>query len=253
MDCSPQWADRCPQRVYGSPRWASRYRCTSARSIRLALSIRLNAEIPRGLVNPLMSPPTSPNRARRSRLALAFWLLLWLSSAAAADGLPMICRVDSVYDGDTMRVTCNGRDERIRLHCIDAPEMNQQPWGRISRDYLREITPPVVALIPKETGNGHRDRYGRIVAEVITPDTLRRSLTLQMVVTGHAAVYGKYCNEVQFYWLEEVARAVGGRRPGYSTAYDTASRAARWRSEQAAKAQASGNPPNRSNASTIQR
>lgn len=145
----------------------------------------------------------------------------------------MICRVVSIYDGDTMTVICNRERYRVRLHCIDAPEMSQDPWGRISRDYLRSITPPVVALIPKDTGHGHLDRYGRIVADLITPDDRRRNLGMEMVRTGHAAVYGKYCDEAPYFWLEEVARGAGPGRPGYGNAYDTAQRAARWRAEQA--------------------
>lgn len=161
-------------------------------------------------------------------------LLLVLAHQAGADGiavetLPMLCEVESIYDGDTMRVRCNGRRERVRLNCIDAPEMGQEPWGRISRDRLRRITPAVVVLLPKPTGRGMRDRFGRIVADVITPDAQRRNLSLQMVATGHAAVYGKYCDEARFFWMEEVARSVGAERPGYSNAYETAERAARWR------------------------
>lgn len=141
----------------------------------------------------------------------------------------MICRVDGVHDGDTMTVTCNRVQHRVRLHCIDAPEMAQEPWGRVSRDYLRSIVTPVVALIPKDTAFGHEDRFGRIVADVITPDDQRRNLGLQMVRTGHAAVYGKYCDDEPYYWMEQVARHAGPGRSGYGNAYETAERAARWR------------------------
>jgi len=143
----------------------------------------------------------------------------------------MICRVESIYDGDTMTVICNREQHRVRLHCIDAPEMSQTPWGRISRDFLRSITPPVVAIIPKDTSRGHKDRFGRIVADVITPNDQRRNIGLQMVRMGHAAVYGKYCNEERFYWMEQVARTAGAGHDGYGNAYDTAQRAAKWRNQ----------------------
>jgi endonuclease YncB( thermonuclease family) len=163
-------------------------------------------------------------------LAWFLWGLPTLNAGGAGDGLPMVCRVESIYDGDTMTVTCNREQYRVRLHCIDAPEMSQEPWGRVSRDYLRRITPVTVVLLPKATPRGYLDRYGRIVADVITPDDRRRNLGLQMVRTGHAAVYGKYCDEEPYFWMEQVARSAGPGRAGYSNAYDTAERALRWRS-----------------------
>ncbi len=88
------------------------------------------------------------------------------------------CAVRSIYDGDTMTVSCAGR-MKVRLYCIDAPEMGQKPWGRQSRDYLREITPPEVRLV----AHGH-DRYGRTVAEVFAG---AKNLNLEQVRAGRAA------------------------------------------------------------------
>jgi endonuclease YncB( thermonuclease family) len=39
----------------------------------------------------------------------------------------LMCRVNSIHDGDTLRVTCNGQREQLRLYCIDAPELDQRP------------------------------------------------------------------------------------------------------------------------------
>lgn len=44
------------------------------------------------------------------------------------------CRVLRVSDGDTITVNCSGQQDRVRLYCIDAPEMKQSPWGQRSRD-----------------------------------------------------------------------------------------------------------------------
>ena len=51
------------------------------------------------------------------------------------------CTVSSVHDGDTIRAECNAEKLKVRLYCIDAPEMGQKPWGRESRDTLRELLP----------------------------------------------------------------------------------------------------------------
>jgi endonuclease YncB( thermonuclease family) len=70
----------------------------------------------------------------------------------------------SVYDGDTFKVKCNGRDQKIRLCGIDAPEI-KQPLGIESRNYLRSLIAKAsnqVIVIEMD-----RDKYGRSVAEVL--------------------------------------------------------------------------------------
>ncbi len=44
----------------------------------------------------------------------------------------------SIYDGDTatLRNNSNSQTFRLRVVCVDAPEMGQDPWGKISRDRL---------------------------------------------------------------------------------------------------------------------
>jgi endonuclease YncB( thermonuclease family) len=111
------------------------------------------------------------------------------------------CTVNSVYDGDTMRVTCEGKRMKIRLYCIDAPEMGQRPWGMESRDYLRAISPERVTVV----AHG-RDRYSRTVGEVFTDNRARENLNLAMVRSGNAVVYPKYCNDRQYYQAEDKAR-----------------------------------------------
>jgi len=124
----------------------------------------------------------------------------------AAEGLPLVCKVRTVVDGDTLALVCNHRQVRVRLHCIDAPEADQGSWGRASRDHLADITPRTVVVIPQETERGHRDRFGRIVAEVVTPDAERRNLGMAQVTAGQAAVYPRYCNDERYFWVEAVAR-----------------------------------------------
>lgn len=42
-----------------------------------------------------------------------------------------------VTDGDTIKVWRDRQVETIRLACIDAPEIRQQPWGMAARDRAR--------------------------------------------------------------------------------------------------------------------
>jgi len=92
-----------------------------------------------------------------------------------------------------MALVCNGKQVRVRLHCIDAPEMGQGPGRRAAREHLADVTPRTVIVVPKRTERGHRDRFGRIVGEVLTPDGERRNLGMAQVVSGQAAVYDRYC------------------------------------------------------------
>lgn len=142
---------------------------------------------------------------RHRRLSL-YWtaaiiglLLPWLSSFSTDAHLS--CTVNSIYDGDTMRLTCEGKRIKVRLYCIDAPELSQRPWGKESRDYLRAITPDQVTVIARA-----KDRYGRTVGEVITADEDQENLNLAMVRSGQAAVYPKYCNDRPYFQAEAEAK-----------------------------------------------
>ena len=123
------------------------------------------------------------------------------------------CTVNSIHDGDTMRLTCDGERIKVRLYCIDAPELAQKPWGRESRDHLRAITPQTVQLIRRD-----KDRYGRIVGEVIaTTDDQQVNLNLEMVRSGQAALYRKYCREPRFreaHYQAQQAKAGIWSKPG---------------------------------------
>lgn len=112
-----------------------------------------------------------------------------------------LCNVESVYDGDTAWLVCAGQREKIRLYCIDAPEMQQPPWGKMSRDYLRSIMPAQIMLERMDT-----DRYGRTVGRLLTPNG--DDANLAMVRTGNAVVYPKYCprSEGSYYRAERHAR-----------------------------------------------
>lgn len=160
--------------------------------------------------------------AAHQRLAV-FWIAAGLGLAAPwlvpllARELPvaatrvqaLVCRVNSIHDGDTLRVTCNGKSKQVRLYCIDAPELDQRPWGPEARDHLRAITPATVKVVPKPTKYGNRDRHGRLVAEVFAGGREGRNLNLDMVTTGHAAVYPRYCTKDRYFWMEGVARNAG--------------------------------------------
>jgi endonuclease YncB( thermonuclease family) len=92
----------------------------------------------------------------------------------------------SVFDGDTLRVKCQGEKLRIRFACVDAPEIRQEN-GIASRDHLRSIINRSNNQIAIKTVDV--DRYGRIVAEVYANNEL---VQLQQARDGMVWAYEKY-------------------------------------------------------------
>ncbi|MGV6815785.1 MAG: thermonuclease family protein [Thiotrichales bacterium] len=110
--------------------------------------------------------------------------------------------VRSVHDGDTIRAECGGDSVKVRLYCIDTPELAQRPWGQEPRDALRQLAPRGAAFTLRQYDT---ERYGRIVGELIR-DGL--NLNQELVRTGQAAVYPKYCPQTRsdYYEAERKAR-----------------------------------------------
>ena len=104
---------------------------------------------------------------------------------------PPTISVKSVYDGDTVTATTG---EKIRLACIDTPELrgvrkDTEP-ARAARDYLRSLILGRDVQIKRITS----DRYGRTVAEIYHNG---RNVNQHMVEAGHAEIYDRYayqCN-----------------------------------------------------------
>jgi micrococcal nuclease len=85
-----------------------------------------------------------------------------------------------------LRVDQNGQKLTIRLGCIDAPEMKQNPYGAASRKQLQTFLPVGSTIFLREID---RDRYGRTVAEVYQGD---QSINLAMVKSGQAVIYRQF-------------------------------------------------------------
>jgi len=113
------------------------------------------------------------------------------------------CRVLKIYDGDTITLQCPDTSEktRVRLYCIDTPEIRQKPWGIQARDYLRSITDKTVQLVKID-----KDRYGRIVGEVYSGKV---NLNMAQVQAGQAAVYDAYCKKPEYKVAEQQAKNAG--------------------------------------------
>ena len=113
------------------------------------------------------------------------------------------CAVNRVVDGDGIRLNC-GPDRKnlnVRLHCIDAPESDQQPWAAHATAHLQSLVAPHVDLWSIEL-----DRYGRTVGRIYRDG---EDLNLRMVADGRVAVYPQFCDDRRYYKAERIARDAG--------------------------------------------
>jgi endonuclease YncB( thermonuclease family) len=145
---------------------------------------------------------TNSYRIPMPRVFIAIGLMLISTSCLPAkDGS---CVVKKIYDGDTVTLTCPGQadDTKVRMYCIDTPEMKQTPWGEKSRDNLRGM----IAIGDRvKVVEIDKDRYGRVVGEVLTMSG--KNLNMEQVKSGFAAVYDAYCKKPEYKPLEAKAKS----------------------------------------------
>ena len=97
--------------------------------------------------------------------------------------------IENCYDGDTCTTT---EGEKIRLACIDTPELRGEKADPIpakaARDYLNELVAGKEVEIRRIT----KDRYGRTVAELF-----QEGLNVQrlLVSKGYAQIYERYAEQ----------------------------------------------------------
>ncbi len=118
---------------------------------------------------------------------LISFLLLSFSSETNAK-LPTTI-IKSCYDGDTC-ATIDG--EKIRLACIDTPELKGKKAEPIpateARDFLNKLLTNEVVTIKRIS----KDRYGRTIAELFKNDTNVQEL---IVDKGYGKIYEKYADQ----------------------------------------------------------
>lgn len=104
--------------------------------------------------------------------------------------------IKSCYDGDTCT---SKKGEKIRLACIDTPELKGAKANPIpakeARDYLNMLIAGKEVYIKRIT----KDRYDRTVAELFLRDVNIQQI---MVKRGFAKIYSKYAYQCP--WAREL-------------------------------------------------
>lgn len=145
------------------------------------------------LQSPRVTPhnPVLPFHLRRALVAALAAALFSLSSCSdsSARAKPGEAVVKRVVDGDTIVITLNGDEEKIRFIGIDTPETHgpgglRECWGEEATHEMEQLLPPgtVVRIVRDKEA---RDRYGRLLAYVYrSSDDL--FVNLEQIVRGNA-------------------------------------------------------------------
>ena len=126
-------------------------------------------------------------------LGLCFFAVLLIPKAVLSQTSEKVV-ITSCYDGDTCT---SSTGEKIRLACIDTPELRDERANPIpakaARDHLRELVVGRKVAIRRITS----DRYGRTVAEIFVDGS---NVQQQLVTSGHASIYWRYANQCP--WIQ---------------------------------------------------
>jgi len=107
--------------------------------------------------------------------------------------------VVTVVDGDTIGVLRDGREVRIRLDGIDAPESGQDFWQQAKQFMSDTAFDKIVAVKGNEI-----DRYGRLIARVTLDG---RDLSVAAVEAGFAWHFVRHSTDPILAAAEARARA----------------------------------------------
>ena len=100
--------------------------------------------------------------------------------------------IKDCYDGDTCTTLYN---ERIRLACIDTPELKGKNADPFKANKAKRFLNDLIANEEVEIRRITKDKYGRTVAELFQNDINIQKL---IVDNGHGQIYRKYSHQCEW-------------------------------------------------------
>lgn len=134
----------------------------------------------------------------QSKIAIGLLSLIFCSLPLEASTLLR------VIDGDRVIASFQGKPTKIRLACIDAPEIGQAPHGRIARNTLIGLLPSHSSIKVQPI---NYDQYGRLVANVFTLGGI--DIGEELIRLGLVFVYQaneSHCDGPKLLLIEDQAR-----------------------------------------------
>jgi len=114
--------------------------------------------------------------------------------------------VTKVIDGDSLQITVNGKKIETRLYGIDSPEYDQDSSKGAKKFVVNQVSGKQVTVYPQ-----YKDSYGRLVAIISLKG---KSLNYELVASGYAWVYPRYCKKAICSSWEEAQKKARKKRLG---------------------------------------
>jgi micrococcal nuclease len=97
------------------------------------------------------------------------------SSGFVATSSAALYPVTRVVDGDTIKISMEGKDETIRLLGVDTPELVDprkpvQCFAKAASEETKKLLNGMSVSLEVDPTQGERDKYGRLLAYVLLPD-----------------------------------------------------------------------------------
>ena len=110
-------------------------------------------------------------------------------------------QVLKVMDGDTIHISYNGKDEKVRFVGLDTPETKDprkpiQCFGREATAKMTELAENKKVRLEFDKTQGERDKYGRILAFVYGEDN--KNLAYEMIRQGYGNEYTYNSNPYKY-------------------------------------------------------
>ncbi|WP_053366617.1 thermonuclease family protein [Bacillus sp. FJAT-27245] len=129
----------------------------------------------------------------------------------SADGLYK-ARVIRNIDGDTVVISLKGKEETVRLLCVDTPEtqhprLGVQPFGPEASDFAKTVLHKGKEIEVEPGINWGRDKYGRLLAYLYVDGKMFNELLLEKGLARVAYVYPPNTKYVdRFYEIQDQAK-----------------------------------------------
>src|SRR5690606_3633650 len=122
-------------------------------------------------------------------------------------------KVESVVDGDTIKVYINGKVESVRFLLVDTPETNhprlgKQPFGEEAKEFTRQMLEGKTVQLEKDVSD--RDKYGRLLYYVYIDGKSVQEELLKNGLARVAYVYAPNTKYVdRYYEIQKEAQQKG--------------------------------------------
>lgn len=148
-------------------------------------------------------------------LLFAYWQQQgWFGSAGHSlqSNQPGLYSVSRFVDGDTIAVTMNGKEEKVRFIGVDTPETHKpntpvQCYGPAAAAFTKNTIGKQSIRLVSDSLSTDRDRYGRLLRYVYLPDG--SDLDEKLIAEGYGFYYPyfPFSKSTEFAAAEQAAMA----------------------------------------------